>query len=142
MGSAIEKEVTEELALKRSKLNLDKLFLSSIEHYIETETGVDPKHECQISPVCFSRDLMRGGKPQMFYFIQTTLDSEKIPVRMAGAVDSKKEFTRVNMFPLDKESLKVILGNKDERFTFNHEARGVLGLMLASEKGRSILDVK
>jgi hypothetical protein len=66
---------------------------------IAAELGLAPG-EISIFPLAFSRDLVRAGKPQLFYLARTDLSFEELEVRAAGAQESW-EFLRREDLPTD-----------------------------------------
>lgn len=141
MGQKMEKEADEELGLK-GKMNISEMMLKNMRYYVETELGLDADTECQITPVAFTRDLVRGGLPQMFYILQTKLSAREMPDRIIGATESKKEYSKVSIFPTGGEAVKNILGNKDPNFMFNQEIRANLALLARTKEGKNFLDIK
>lgn len=129
LGGKMRKEIKEELGIKARKrgMNLNRYLLNNMEAYVRREVGLDSaKGEVQITPLAFSRDLIRGGLPQMFYLFQTSLEAAEIPGRMAAATDARKEYNQVITLPFTPELVKNILGNRVEGMRFNQEMRAAV----------------
>lgn len=137
MGGIISKEAKEELGMT-SRLNMEGLFQRNMQRYLETEMGLEDE-DCEITPIAFCRDLVRGGKPQIFYLIKSRLSHDQMPEKIAGAVDSKKEYTRVVMLPQSQSTAESILEQSNKNFVFNQEVRGIVGILASGSAGREIL---
>lgn len=145
LGGKMRKEIKEELGLRAKKkgMNLSRYLLRNIESYVKREVGLDTsKGEVQITPMAFSRDLIRGGLPQMFYLFQTPFDADEIPERMAMAEDGKKEYNQVVTLPLTVDLIQRILGNKIEGMKFNQELRAAIAYAWASKEVRELAKEK
>lgn len=142
LGGRMRKEVGEELGIKARErgMNLSQHLVRNMERYVEREVGLKTsKGEVQITPLAFSRDLMRGGHPQMFYILQTQLEAAEIPERMAQASDAKKEYNQVITLPLSPELIAAILGNQIEGMKFNQEIRAALAYAYRSPEARKLM---
>lgn len=69
-------------------VNLDfNFFIDGMAREIYSETGL-LKDECTITPLAFSRELIRGGKPQLFFVAETQITMDEIKSRMSVAEES------------------------------------------------------
>ena len=69
-----------------SDVNFD-FFIDGMAKEIQSETGL-LQHEYTITPLAFSRELIRGGKPQFFFVAETEVTMEDIKRRMSVAEES------------------------------------------------------
>lgn len=107
---------------------------------MKQEIGLDTaKGEVLITPLAFSRDLVRGGLPQMFYLFQSELKAEEIPERMAASSDAKKEYNQVITIPFTPEIAAAILGNKIQGMKFNQEIRAAVAYAYSAEAARKLI---
>lgn len=68
-----------------SAINIDfEFFIDGMAKEIHSETGL-LKEECIITPLAFSRELIRGGKPQLFFIAETNVCMEELKARMSNA---------------------------------------------------------
>jgi len=68
-----------------SAINIDfEFFIDGMAREIQSETGL-LKEECTITPLAFSRELIRGGKPQLFFVAETNVSMEELKTRMSNA---------------------------------------------------------
>lgn len=68
-----------------SSVNVDfDFFIDGMAKEIHSETGL-LKEECTITPLAFSRELIRGGKPQLFFVAETNVSMEELKTRMSNA---------------------------------------------------------
>ena len=58
-----------------------------MEKEIESEIGLKPE-QYNLIPLAFTRELVRGGKPQLFFIAETTLDIGNIQSEMKMAEES------------------------------------------------------
>ena len=62
-------------------------FYKGIEKEIKSEIGLRP-NQYNLIPLAFTRELVRGGKPQLFFIAETTLDIASIQSEMEAAEES------------------------------------------------------
>ena len=62
-------------------------FSKGMEKEIESEIGLKPE-QYNLIPLAFTRELVRGGKPQLFFIAETTLDIGNIQSEMKMAEES------------------------------------------------------
>ena len=142
LAGKMRKELKEELGLKarRKGTNLGQYLIRNMEEYVKQEIGLDTaKGEVLITPLAFSRDLVRGGLPQMFYLFQSELKAEEIPERMAASSDAKKEYNQVITIPFTPEIAAAILGNKIQGMKFNQEIRAAVAYAYSAEAARKLI---
>lgn len=70
----------------KNNLSFD-FFSRGMEKEIESEIGLQPD-QYELIPVAFSRELPRGGKPQLFYIAETSMDIKDIQSGMKYADES------------------------------------------------------
>lgn len=129
LGDKMKQEMHEEVGLdtKARSLNIGKYIQSTMAEYLHSEIGIDAdRGEALITPLAFTRDMVRGGLPQMFYLFNTKLSAAEIPERMAGAPDAKKEYNQVLILPFTAELVATVLRNKIPNMNFNQEIRAAI----------------
>jgi len=63
------------------------MFLDGMRKEIAEETGLSP-NQYELTPLAFSRELVRGGKPQLFFIAETDYRISELKDLMANAQDS------------------------------------------------------
>jgi hypothetical protein len=63
------------------------IFLNGMHKEIQEEIGLTKKFY-ELIPLAFSRELVRGGKPQLFFIAETELDIKDIKSKMSQATDT------------------------------------------------------
>ncbi|WP_432695712.1 hypothetical protein ACQUQP_14330 [Marinobacterium sp. YM272] len=71
---------------KKGELGFD-FFMQGMEKEIKSEIGLD-RELYELIPLTFSRELVRGGKPQLFFVAETNMDISTIKNEMKGAEES------------------------------------------------------
>ena len=95
------------------------IFIKGMQKEIEEEIGLQ-KDSYELTPLAFSRELARGGKPQLFFIAKTNIEIEKIKSSMINATDSW-EFMNANNLPSNsplKKYLNTPLEAPQELFTY------------------------
>lgn len=68
-------------------INSFDFFSKGMEKELESEIGLKPE-QYDLIPLAFTRELVRGGKPQLFFIAETTLDIGTIQSEMKMAEES------------------------------------------------------
>lgn len=76
----------EDVDLDYNEIDFD-FFIDGMAREIESELGL-LKEDCSITPLAFSRELIRGGKPQLFFIAETDKSIDEIRVSMKDAEES------------------------------------------------------
>lgn len=103
---------------KAEHLTFD-FFAKGIEKEIEEELGLSSSCYTLI-PLAFSRELVRGGKPQLFFIALTDIDIKNLRFTMKEALFSW-EFLREEDLSIDNPLYKYIkspLDSPQEMFTY------------------------
>lgn len=66
----------------RTSGTIEELINFDYAHELLQETGLEPSEISNIRPLVFARDLIRGGKPQFFLEMESTLKYEELSERM------------------------------------------------------------
>jgi hypothetical protein len=94
-------------------------FCKGIEKEIKSEIGLRPE-QYSLIPLAFTRELVRGGKPQLFFIAETTLDIASIQSEMKMAEESW-EFISIESVDESNPLYKYIefpLNAPQEMFTY------------------------
>ncbi|KJY80758.1 hypothetical protein TW81_18665 [Vibrio galatheae] len=94
-------------------------FYKGIEKEIKSEIGLRP-NQYNLIPLAFTRELVRGGKPQLFFIAETTLDIASIHSEMEAAEESW-EFISIESIDESNPLYKYIespLSAPQEMFTY------------------------
>ena len=115
--------------LNGEELKFD-IFIDGMHKEIEEELGLE-KEYYKLIPLAFSRELVRGGKPQLFFIAETELDIRDIKLKMTQAVDAW-EFINENLLP-DNSKLKKHINSPLEapQNLFTYEGWMALKIALA-----------
>lgn len=112
--------------LDRSQTTFE-IFVKGMEKEIKDELNLS-EDQYILTPLAFSRELVRGGKPQLFFIAESKIDISKIEQLMRSAKE-KWEFIFEDELPY-KSELKVYLKNPAEapKNLFTYE--GWMGLKI------------
>lgn len=111
------------------ELNFD-FFEAGIKREIKTELNLE-RDEYELIPLAFSRELVRGGKPQLFFIAKTHLGMEEVSKRMEDATERWEFIDHANI-PSDSELAKYLDSPLDapaELFTY--EGKMALDIAIA-----------
>lgn len=103
---------------KGEELTFD-IFIQGMQKEIKEEIGLS-KEFYKLIPLAFTRELARGGKPQLFFIAETDLDIQNIKSTMTNAIDAW-EFISDNDLPINsqlREYLNSPLEAPQELFTY------------------------
>jgi len=71
--------------MRHGEAQAQSFYMDSIIHELEEEVGLLPEDLIYFQPVGFCRELLRGGKPQMFFIGVTALDLETLNLKQKNA---------------------------------------------------------
>ena len=94
-------------------------FMHGMEREIQSELGLT-NEQYELIPLAFSRELVRGGKPQLFFIAETWLNISEIKSEMKFAEESW-EFIHEKDLPLDsplREFIASPLNAPQQMFTY------------------------
>jgi len=118
----------DDFPIKGEKLTFD-IFMQGMKKEIKEEIGLSTD-SYKLIPLAFTRELARGGKPQLFFIAETKLDIKSIKSSMINAINAW-EFINENDLPNDsqlKKYLNAPLEAPQELFTYE----GWMALRIAS----------
>jgi len=95
------------------------IFMKGMEKEIEEEIGLSADLY-NLVPLAFTRELVRGGKPQLFFIAKTDIDIRNIKTTMKNAQDNW-EFINEDELPIDSqlhEYLDAPLKSPQEMFSY------------------------
>ncbi|QPL47232.1 hypothetical protein IT895_05500 [Halomonas sp. A40-4] len=96
-----------------------EFFINGMAREIHSEIGL-LKSEYSLTPLAFSRELIRGGKPQLFFIAETEMGLDELKEKMVGAEESW-EFLSVDDLAEDSQlrpHLNSPLEAPQEMFTY------------------------
>lgn len=111
----------------KNTLSFD-FFSQGMEKEIESEIGLKPE-QYDLIPLAFTRELVRGGKPQLFFIAETLLDIETIKSEMKMAEENWEfiDIGDINESNPMYEYIASPLNAPQEMFTYE----GWMGLKIA-----------
>lgn len=105
-------------SVRDTKLTFD-IFIKGMEKEIEEEIGLKTE-DYHLIPLAFTREIVRGGKPQLFFIAKTNIDIKNLNSTMEGAKDNW-EFINKNNLPTNSplhNFLDIPLKAPQEMFTY------------------------